>query len=327
MKKLNYQQLALKMITRIRNGEYPESGKLESIRELAAKYGVGRQVVASALQILAKSNYIYSVHGSGTYVNLHQESGLFHRIGIFISESNPLISTHPLGLLRDIAMKNGFNLILGSNFEEDFTLKEWYERHNNFDGIIITGKIQIPDLNYLKRHRIPYVVKGNYDIPEEHPRAEINLREVTARRYADFFRNHPWQKIAVVAGRPALRANREVIEGVLDAAAQNGLSCRILQDDADGFQALNSCFSKEIPDAVILVCDYWKGFQKYCQLNPDFKRPHVVVPAAIAMRIPGELYDYCVDTSSNDIEKELSEKSMTVLLQQIYNKKQKGTAK
>ena len=330
MKKLNYQQLALKIITRIRNGEYSANGKLESIRELAKKYGIGRQVAASALRILAKENYIYSIHGSGTYVNLQQESGLFHRIGIFISESNPLISTLPLGFLRDIAIKNGFNLILGSNFEEEFTLRQWYEKHNNFDGIIVTGKIHESDLNYLKKHRIPYVVKGNYNISDEHPQAEVDLKELTTRKYVDFFRQHQWQKIAVIVGRSSNRANSEIAEGVINAAGlikKDPAFCNILQNESDGFQALADCFAKDMPDAVILVCDYWKGLQKYCRLHPDFKRPEVVIPANIANRVPRELYDHCIDTNGEDIEKELSEKSMSVLLQQIYNKIPKGETK
>ena len=80
------QEMARVLIRKIRNGEYAPGDRLESIRTLAERYGVGRQVISSAFSLMAKQNYIYTVHGSGTYVNAKLKVGLYYRLGWFTNQ-------------------------------------------------------------------------------------------------------------------------------------------------------------------------------------------------------------------------------------------------
>ena len=52
---------------KIMSGEIRPGEKLPSENELSAEYGVSRQTVRKALQILQNEGYIYAEHGRGTF--------------------------------------------------------------------------------------------------------------------------------------------------------------------------------------------------------------------------------------------------------------------
>ncbi|MBR7106776.1 MAG: GntR family transcriptional regulator [Lentisphaeria bacterium] len=323
MKRLNHQQLALKIIRRIKNGEYSGNGKIESIRELAQKYGVGRQVATTALKYLAKHDYIYFVHGSGTYVNQSKSSGLYHRIAYFYSKRNLAVSAISMMHLLNIAIKNGFELIPGSNFEEDYSFREWLEKRDDFDGVIMNGDLDERDLNYLKRHRIPYVVHGNHAISPDHPQSTVDITAGMCEEFKKLFEQHPWKKVALLCGSTDSRSYREAVEGFVIALKSSGMDYspeRILTTDTDGVKELTEYLAKEVPDAIVLLCDYWKGFQKYCRLHPEFKRPEVVIPEIELHRAPDGVFDWNLSHDDCKLAEQLAEKTMSVLLEQIYKK-------
>ena len=323
MKHLTYQQLALKIIHRIRNGEYTGNSKIESIRELAKQYSVGRQVATSALKYLAKHNYVYFVHGSGTYVNQNKSSGLYYRIAYFYAERNLAFSATTMSYLLNIAIKNGFDLIPGSNFEENYSFREWFEERSNFDGVIMNGDINESDLNYLKRHKIPYVAFGSHDISPEHPQSAVDLSAFEREKFEHLFKKHNWKKVALLSGSNDYRSYREAATGFAEAQKAVGMDYspdRILASDTDGLAELTAYFAREIPDAIVLLCDFWKGFQKYCQLHPDFKRPETIIPQIELKRAPGGVFDHFLSMDTNSFMEKLAERTMNILLEQIYNK-------
>lgn len=323
MQRLNYQNLALKIIRRIKNGEYAGNGKVESIRELARKYGVGRQVATTALKYLAKHDYIYFIHGSGTYINQARSSGLFHRIAYFYAGRNLAASAISMLYLQDIAIKNGFELIPGSNFEEDYSFREWFKQRNNFDGVIMNGDVNESDLYYLKRHNIPYAVHGTHAISPEHPQSTVDIVAESSEEFCKLFNQHQWKKVALLCGSTDSRSYRESVEGFILAQKSSGMDHapeRILTTDTNGVNELTEYFAREIPDAIILLCDYWKGFQKYCQLNPEFKRPEVIIPEIETHRAPRELFDWYQVHDAHKITEKLANKTMSILLEQIYGK-------
>ena len=320
VKTLTYQQLALKIIRRIRNGEYSGSGKIESIRKLAGQYSVGRQVAASALKYLAKHNYIYFVHGSGTYINQNKSSGLFYRIAYFYAKRNLAVSALLMVHLLNIAIKNGFELIPGSNFEENYSFREWLEKHNNVDGVIMNGDLDESDLNYLKRHKIPYVVHGTHAISPQHPQSAVDITADSSEKFKKLFSQHQWKKVALLCGSTDSRSYRESVEGFIIAQNSSGMDYspeRILTTETNGVNELTEYFAKETPDAIVLLCDYWKGFQKYCQLHPDFKRPEVVIPEIELHRAPEELFDWHLDDDDRKRAEQLADKTMSILFEQI----------
>ena len=62
-----YQQLAAILTRRIDAGHWP-TGPLPSVKALQAEYGVGRDTVLHALQILRADGLIFTVAKRGSYV-------------------------------------------------------------------------------------------------------------------------------------------------------------------------------------------------------------------------------------------------------------------
>src|SRR5690554_3470225 len=63
-----YLQLMADIIQKIEQGDYSENEKLPSERELCDIYNLSRITVRNALQELEQEEYIYKLHGKGTFV-------------------------------------------------------------------------------------------------------------------------------------------------------------------------------------------------------------------------------------------------------------------
>jgi len=66
-KSLKYSQLMEDLKNQILSGQIKAGDKLPSENVLAATYGVSRQTVRKALQILENEDYIFAEHGRGTF--------------------------------------------------------------------------------------------------------------------------------------------------------------------------------------------------------------------------------------------------------------------
>jgi DNA-binding GntR family transcriptional regulator len=62
-----YRQLAAILTQQIRDGQW-RSGPLPSVKALQARYGVGRDTVLHALQLLREAGLIFTVAKRGSYV-------------------------------------------------------------------------------------------------------------------------------------------------------------------------------------------------------------------------------------------------------------------
>ena len=62
-----YQQLSAILRTRIAEGEW-RSGPLPSVKQLQQEYGVGRDTVLRAIDILREESLVFTVPRRGTYV-------------------------------------------------------------------------------------------------------------------------------------------------------------------------------------------------------------------------------------------------------------------
>jgi GntR family transcriptional regulator len=62
-----YQQLSTILRTRIAKGEW-RSGPLPSVKQLQQEYGVGRDTVLRAIDILREEGLVFTVPRRGTYV-------------------------------------------------------------------------------------------------------------------------------------------------------------------------------------------------------------------------------------------------------------------
>lgn len=311
-------QLAQKLIKKIHDGDYAPGERLESIYALAAKYGVGRQVALSAVSLLSKQNYVYSVRGSGVYLNPQLKPGLYYRIGWFFNLLNPAGSCYITHCAYQCLAREGFSMIIGSNFEENFTFRDWLEKKSDLDGVIITGLVDEELLKYPARHCIPFVVYGNYNISDKHPQVLYNFKEVFQNDGVEFFRKHQWRSLAIIGGLEANRADQEILETIREVVLEAGVKpsdFEVINAGADGYAELEKFFSRRIPEAIIFIGEHIVGFQKYCYNHPEFKRPKVIILQTIKDKFNPEVYDFLLPVTRMAEQK--TEEAIKMLISQI----------
>lgn len=293
--------IARVLIRKIRNGEYAPGQRLDSIRSLASHYGVSRQVICSAFDLMSRQNYIYTIHGNGTYVNAKLQIGLYHRLGWFHNQLNPGENGLQLHEAYKYAASRNFVLIPGHNFEEQFTFAEWLEHKSDLDGVIVTGLVDEDLLKFPKQHKVPYLVFGNYDISEEHPQIRYNVQQGYYEALLPLLREHRWQSFAVIGGSPDLRADREAMEGIQNAIRDAGMDLsqgifKLAWDD--GFNEVAEALKRK-PEVLIFIGLHWLGLRKYCERYPDHKRPTVVINSTVRPEVPKHLYDHAFTLKDN----------------------------
>ncbi len=293
--------VALDLIRKIRNGEFGPGKRMDSIREIAERYRVGYQVAVSAFRILSNENYVFKVHGSGTYVNPDLRPGLFHRLSLFFNVANFLPLGGELQEAFAFAENNGFHLLPASNFEEDFTLEDYLKCKTDIDGIVIYGEVDEALLAYPKSHRVKYVVCGNYDIAETHPQVTLDVRALYRKMLAAELRKNPFRRVSVLMDLPLFRASGEALEGIREAFQDIGSDLpreRIVESAGDGYDGIAKLM-KMSPDAILLRGDrHVHGLLRYFQNHPLQDPPAVLGWEFVAGKLRAGGYPNIVELKS-----------------------------
>lgn len=166
-----YKKISDILRKQILGGEYAYNSPILTEHQIMIKYEVSRQTVRRALNILAEENLIYTIKGSGTYVNYNYEEkrikeGGNIKIGVITTYISEYIFPAIIRGIENTFKKNNVTLMLAStdnNFENE---KESIENliENGVKGLIIepTKSNQLnPNLDYclkLKRLGIPFVL-------------------------------------------------------------------------------------------------------------------------------------------------------------------------
>ncbi len=315
--------VARDLIRRIRNGEFRSGKRMDSIREIVGRYRVGYQVAVSALRILSNENYVFKVHGSGTYVNPDLRPGLFHRLSIFFNVTNPLPLGRELNDAFIYAKNNGFHLLLASNFEEEFTLEDYLKRKEDIDGIAIYGEVDEKLLKYPKSRHVEYVVCGNYDIDPAHPQVTLDVRKLYRKMFSEALRKHSFRRMAVLMDLPRFRANSEALEGIRAAFRENGCELRenrIVEAAGDGYDGIVKIM-KMSPDAIILRGEnHVHGFLRYFQNHSVSGRPVVLAMESAAGKLHSGGYPEVLELKPGHY-RNIFLKSVEYLIREIRRKK------
>lgn len=302
--------IAKELMQKIHDGIYTPGEKMESIRVLAERYGVGRQIILSAFNVLAKQNFIYTTHG-GTFINPQIKCGLYYRIGFFVNDIDISSVANVLLAVEAHVRRAGFQLISGTNYEIEFTAEDWLNTAGSIDGIIITGILNDETLVWLKQHKRKYVVLGNYDIAPEHPQVRLNVREIVAAQLLPFLNEHPeWQKIAVISGFPAFPTDAQLLEGSRDAIRQSGREVDeaiLWHERGDGYAALSKIFRHGVPDAIIIWGGQGPGLQHYFDRHPKLKRPAIITKENYADELTDGFPKYILPANSPQISQWVQE--------------------
>lgn len=295
--------LAKHLIEEIYSGIYMPGQKMASIRKVAEQYGVGRQVVLSAFEFLAKRNYIYTEVGRGSFVNPNLCKGKFYRLGFYINRMNPACMGLTMHGLNQAARKYGYELILGTNFGSETNLPEWLEKEKQLDGVIITGIVDNVLLNDMLNSTLPYVILGNYDIAEIHPQVTFDVKGKIVNELSKVISKLNVKRCAAVVGTTDFRADREADEGFRQTLENSGIEVipeLICHASSDGYrEAVFLNESTEKPDLIYIHGEHARGFQKYYNTHENQKRPVIVINKQCAYLLDKEYYDYSIKVNVN----------------------------
>ena len=138
--------------------------KLPSENELSAQYGVSRQTVRKALEILQNEGYIYAEHGRGTFCSeLMRHCKQSKNIAVVTTYLSDYIFPRVIQGIDRVLTDNGYSILLkntkNSRGMEAKCLEELLQK--NIDGLIIEpSKSQI-----MCRHANLYEMLDSYKIP------------------------------------------------------------------------------------------------------------------------------------------------------------------
>lgn len=178
-KKLKYHDLMEDLREQILSGEIRPGEKLPSENQLSGDYGVSRQTVRKALQILENEGYIYAEHGRGTFCSERmRHTGQSRNIAVVTTYLSDYIFPRVIQGIDRVLTENGYSILLkntrNSRSLEARCLEELLQK--DIDGLIIEpSKSQIfcRHINLyqmLDEYRIPYVfIQGSYAQMKDKP--------------------------------------------------------------------------------------------------------------------------------------------------------------
>lgn len=163
-KKLKYVDLCEDLRGQILSVQIKPGDKLPSENELSAQYGVSRQTVRKALEILQNEGYIYAEHGRGTFCSemmRHRKES--KNIAVITTYLSDYIFPRVIQGIDQVLTENGYSILLkntkNSRGMEAKCLEELLKK--DIDGLIIEpSKSQI-----MCRHRNLYAMLDEYEIP------------------------------------------------------------------------------------------------------------------------------------------------------------------
>ena len=283
------------IIQKIHDGVYRPGIKLPGIRQLAAEFMVGRQVVHYALTHLAERDYVYAEPKRGVFVNPKLIPGRFYRLALLISNSNPAAQGLLMHAVTTAAFSEDYNVVLFSNFRNGIPLAEQLKADSRFDGLLLTGEVDEKLLDSIRPFHIPYLVLGNYEIAPEHPQERLDLKQTLVDCLVPEFRPFAGKSIAALMGNPDHAADREAADGVREAIVRAGASPNpdlVVNTHGDGYIDCCRLFEEHSFD-VLYIHGYARGgYRKYCELRNPLVRPYVI--CNIIQPVQGSRYD-CID--------------------------------
>lgn len=275
-----YKVVTNDIIRKIHDGIYLPGEKLESVRTLAARYKIGRQIILSAFNELSRRGFIYSEAKRGAFVSPLLMTGRFYRLGFFIFFDNPTGSGIMIDCVYREALRKNYQVVMGTSHEGDYAFSEWLDRKRDIDGVLLSGYVTEDDLREVVKRRLPYMVMGNLDISPDHPQQRIDLvtgiHDVLLPKFSRF----PGKRIGALICSSVFTAARQTAEGVRAAIADAGCKSDgklIMHTEGDGYEEAGILLSELKPDVLYIHGDTYSGYSRYICSHKGIRRPYVIV--------------------------------------------------
>ena len=321
-----YLTLMLALKKAVHDGEYRPGQRLPSVRDLAAQYGLDRNVVHYALRHLAVAGLIFARPGSGYYVSSTLRPGYFHRIAYILNDVSPMFCSQTTDGVFQVSYGYGFEPVMLNNYWSRESISKMLEQDSNFDGMVINGH-HITDkfLDDLARLQILYMVFGYRDIAARHPQMPSDhavqaVREKLCAAFPDQLRG---LRMGCLFGYGDSLSDRMCLEGFRQAAADRGISTGpelICHCDNDGYNEFKRLFERERIEAVLLYGDPLRGYLRYFQDHPDkvAARPYCLVASSLcgeeAFALLPKLFDKIILSSGRALAIATTEKLFARIL-------------
>mgnify|MGYP003522726832 CR=1 FL=1 len=198
-KQLKYFQLMEDLKEKILSGEIQAGDKLPSENELSGEYGISRQTVRKALQMLQSMGYIYAEHGRGTFCSeLARHTHTSKNIAVVTTYLSDYIFPRVIAGIDSVLTSQGYSIILkntrNSRSMEAKCLEELLQK--DIDGVIIEpSKSQI-----FCKHTNLYDKLDEYNIPYVFIQGCFEQMIQTLGTEFDILRNVPSEDIKSCAG-------------------------------------------------------------------------------------------------------------------------------
>jgi DNA-binding LacI/PurR family transcriptional regulator len=307
------QQVAKVIREQIKGNKIKPGQRLESVRSLAEKFSVGRQVVLSAFDILASEGLIYSHVGRGTFVS-GTTGGVVasknYRIGFFINQSRveTFYNRNVFLGASEKASEAGITMLLAPN-DDGFELKLWAKR-KELDGLLVSGRVGKPLVKMLKQLNIPFVLIGNYDVP-----ADINVIEAYTGNVIHETMNCLWSKFkyksaGAILGPADLKASQELAQAIKVSLKELPVECKpeniVYSEMENGYEEANKIFSNDnAPEVLFVTGEAFPGLARYFfekSNDKNFKRPIIITAIADKYNIMyPELIDVAIYYSAREM--------------------------
>lgn len=305
-------QVAAILKEKIKNKELKPGERLQSVRKLAAELSVGRQVIVSAFDMLAKEKILKKQHGCGVFVNPSlSEDKTALRIGLWINEVN-VTSASNSGLLFSVCRKAselGHNIILGTSADYK-SFSDWLKTSKP-DGLFLSGMIDNSFMKNVEAAKLPFVVIGNYELKKEFDRIEFDI-SVLETAICNAIQKYSSLNPALIGGKGSYLISRQIKTHFLNALQEKGLSPNNdllrFSDNEDGYAEIKYLMenSPVTPDLIFATEQSFLGIARYF-FEKDLvnkKAPHLIVSCGQKEKIPyPELVDITIEGEPKGTEK------------------------
>lgn len=228
-----YQKVAKDLEERIRDGSLKPGSKIPSENELTVEYGLSRQTIRRALEVLEKNNLVYSVRGSGTYVagrNKDNSPG-GNTIALIMTYVDGYIFPRLIQNIQSVLFESGYSVQIhftNNRIDREREILEEILERNEVIGVIAEATksgIPNPDVSLYKRimsRGVP-VLFINCFYPELQA-PHVTMNDVKAgKRATDYLIQNGHRKIAGMFKLDDIQG-RHRFEGYLNSLKENGIS-------------------------------------------------------------------------------------------------------
>lgn len=294
-KKSKYLNICREIKEKIRCGEYKPGDRIESVRSISGRYGFQRGIGLYAMEMLVADGILYSIPKRGFFVNPELDTRRYYTIGYFLNDGNPMKAGICISGVQKTALRHGYRVIFGMNYQQDTTVTNFLQEHSDIDGLVLDGELDEKTVQAAKRFHFPYLVLGNHDIAPEHPQKRIPVAERFRAAFSPALKPFAGKRAGLLYGSKRYSSNLDAVQGILAAFAENGIRT---DDDLlvecgtanDYTNCLHLIRDAEI-DLLCMWGDSSDAYRHTMQLAKETSRPVVIYGAHPFRDGDAEIFD------------------------------------